>query len=112
MKTRADIEQAFRDISASTGWNLEGDNAWAFYFYDTDPELLDRLSEDLVGRGYRRVNLSEMEKEGWMLHVERVERHDPGTLFTRNGALTQLAKEHGIAAYDGWDVAPATVKKS
>lgn len=112
MKTQADLEKAFKDIRANTGWNLEGDNAWGFFFFDTNPELLDELSQELVAGGYRKVNLFEMDAEGWMLHVERVERHDPGSLFTRNGLLTKLAKEHGIAAYDGWDVAPVAVKKA
>ena len=112
MKTQADLEKAFRDIRASTGWNLDGDNAWGFFFFDTDPKLLDQLSDELVTGGYRRVNLFEMDADGWMLHVERVERHDPVSLFARNGVLTKMAKDRGIAAYDGWDVAPVAVKKA
>ena len=111
MKTQTDLEKALREISASTGWKLDGDNAWGFFFYDTDPELLDRVSERLVGEGYRRVNLFEMQEEGWMLHVERIETLDPAALFTRNGVLTKVAKDLGVAAYDGWDVQPVGVAK-
>lgn len=111
MQTQKELETALREISANTGWKLDGEIAWGYFFYDTDPELLDALGERLAGDGYRRVELVEMQREGWMLRLERIETMDPAALYARNDAMSKLAKELGVAAYDGWDVQPVAAKR-
>jgi hypothetical protein len=67
------------------------------------------LAEHLVSLDYRFVDIGELENESkrssgkYMLHVERVEIHRPDTLAKRNVAVSQLAPQWEVRAYDGWD---------
>lgn len=110
---RAQLEQMFDGIRQQTKWNIDGDMLWGYFFSDTRPDQLRAVRRELESQGYRFVDLYETGQDGkpsgrFMLHVEKVETHTVDSLDRRNAELDALAAKHGLQAYDGMDVGPAT----
>jgi len=110
------LEFSFAEMR-DAGWDPDGNLLWGYFFVDADVSKLRVLGEHLESLGYRFVDIGELENESkepsgkYMLHVERVEIHSPNTLAKRNVALSQLASQCDVGAYDGWDageVAPVS----
>jgi len=112
------LEFSFGEMR-DAGWDPDGDLLWGYFFVDVDVSKLQMLGEHLESLDYRFVDILELENEykepsgKYMLHVERVEIHRPDTLAKRNMALSQLASQYAVSAYDGWDAgqveAPAAI---
>ena len=107
MMTLQQMEEMFANMRAKTNWDVDGEMLWGYFFTDPDTNKLSRASERLTASGYRLVRIYPTDdKSTHVLHVERVEKHTPQTLQTRNGELEKLAAEFGLEAYDGMDVGP------
>ncbi len=103
--------------TADHGVDTERELLWGYFFVDRDPETLRSAVPDLLQDGYRLVALFEADAapdDGpaptWVLHVERVERHDVDSLDARNQQLNRFATACGIETYDGMDVGPVDGK--
>jgi regulator of ribonuclease activity B len=102
------LEFSFREMR-DAGWDTDSDLLWGYFFVDADVSKLERLSEHLKSLDYRFVDIGELQNESkepsgrHILHVERVEIHRPDTLAKRNVALSHLASQWTVSAYDGWD---------
>ena len=80
---------------------------WGYFFTSADKAKLERAAENLVQSGYDLGGIFQAEDEPmFVLHVERVEKHTPETLFSRNQQLEAFATEYELDAYDGMDVNP------
>jgi len=102
------LKAFFSDLQEETGWNLDGDMLWGYFFLSEDPDKLMAAGGKLADEGYSIVGVfdADEEEEGFVLHVERLETHTPETLHARNGELEAFASEYGLDSYDGMDVNP------
>ncbi len=95
----------FANMRANTKWDVDGELLWGYFFTDPDPKKLERIVEPLTSSGYRFVSIYETDdKSTYFLHVERVEKHSPETLYDRNAEFYKLAEKFGLESYDGMDV--------
>ena len=112
----AQLEEMFESIKTAGKWDMSAPMLWGYFFTDLSDEKLRSAAARLETMGYRYVALYEPElDEGaepyFFLHVEREEIHSVGSLDLRNHALTDFAKELGLATYDGMDVGPIQVRQ-
>lgn len=99
------IRSLFADLREQTDWNVDGPLTWGYYFTDTDRDRLKPLADHLAANGYRFVELYATEdNKRYFLHMERIERLRPETLFNRNQQMEALTAEFGVEAFDGIDV--------
>jgi Regulator of ribonuclease activity B len=106
-----DLEDMFANMRAQTRWDIDGELLWGYFFTDPNTRKLEQLSEHLTAHGYRLVLIYPTDdRSTHILHVERVEKHTPQTLFTRNGEFERLAGEFNLQSYDGMDVGPASMR--
>jgi hypothetical protein len=81
---------------------------WSFFFVDPDAAKLEPVAEHLRSMGYEIKGVMEPDEESerrvWLLRVDRVERHTPDSLHSRNIELQAVATRFGIEDYDGMDV--------
>jgi hypothetical protein len=107
MMTLQQMEEMFANMRTKTKWDVDGDMLWGYFFTDPDTNKLERASQRLTASGYRFVQIYPTDdKSTCVLHVERIEKHTPQTLQTRNGEFEKLAAEFGLESYDGMDVGP------
>ena len=107
MITLQQMEDMFANMRTKTKWDIDGDMLWGYFFTDRDPKKLERAAEPLVRGGYRLVSIYQTDdKSTYFLHVERIEKHTPQTLQSRNLELYRLAEEFALDSYDGMDVGP------
>jgi hypothetical protein len=105
MITLPELEDMFANMRANTKWDVDGELLWGYFFTDPDPKKLERIVEPLTSSGYRFVSIYETDdKSTYFLHVERVEKHSPETLYDRNAEFYKLAEKFGLESYDGMDV--------
>ena len=104
------IRQIFADAKQQDNWNLEEPMLFSYYFVDEDADKLDELGVKLEEQGYDFIGVFELGDEEpdeatgeYLLHVDREEKHTPETLAERNVELQNLADEHEIETYDGWE---------
>jgi hypothetical protein len=101
------IEGMFHRMRTEAGWNPEGPMLWGYFFTDKAEKPLLPLAQHLEDSGYRIVQLYPTDDGScFMLHVERIERHTPGSLYQRNSELEKMAMRFGVGSYDGMDVGP------
>ncbi len=111
--SRAQLEQMFAEIEANTAWDITGNMLWGYFFTSPNRSELEKIATELVGTGYRLVEIRKYDKGAsqeapeWVLHMERVERQSIDTLSARNDQLAGLASRHLDVVYDGMDVGPA-----
>jgi hypothetical protein len=106
------LVEAFTNMRTQTKWNLEGDMLWGFFFTNHTRGPLAPVAKHLAEKGYRVVDIYlDDERENWWLHVEKIEVHSVDSLLKREAELTELAAQHGLGSYDGWDVGPVPGEK-
>ena len=52
----AQLEQMFRNMKDQSGWNINGDLLWGYFFTDQNPQRLEPLGQHLSELGYRFVS--------------------------------------------------------
>jgi hypothetical protein len=101
------LEAMFHSMRTKSGWNTDGPLLWGYFFTDKAEKPLLPLAQHLADSGYRIVQLYPTDDDScFMLHVERIERHTPGSLYQRNSELEKMAIQFGVESYDGMDVGP------
>ena len=101
------IQLMFDNMRAQTRWNVDGPLLWGYFFIDPDHAKLETAAAELSGQGYHVVDIAPVDgRDVFRLHVERVERHTPQTLYARDIELEALARRLHIGIYDGMDVGP------
>lgn len=101
------LEQMFRNMKNESGWNINGDLLWGYFFTDQNPQRLEPLAQHLSKLGYRFVSIYETDdRSAHFPHVERIETHTPISLLKHPMQMNALAKQFGVASYDGMDVGP------
>lgn len=111
--SREQLSNMFGNIAKNTKWDMSRQMLWGYFFTHPTRQPLESVTGELSQLGYRvvKIYLSDKKQQTdpdlWWLHVERVEIHSAASLYKRNLELTEFAKRHGLAAYDGMDVGPA-----
>ena len=111
--SRADVDDMFARIRATTKWDIDHDMVWGYFFVAGSEMPLSNLSARLKSDGYRVVDDMGLRAEGgqsW-LHVEKVETHTVDSLNKRDHELCDLAAKFPNTKYDGMDVGPVNKKK-
>ena len=108
MIPKSELVEMFQAIAQQTDWDMNSEMLWGYFFSDDDPGKLEACSDRLAEDGYHFVDISEGDEpdDAWTLHIEKIEIHTPDSLDRRNQELAEIAKEMGLAAYDGMDVGP------
>ena len=104
------INEIFATARNEDGWNTDEEMLYSYYFVDTDVDKLEKLGLKLEADGYDFVDIFELGDEEtdestgeYLLHIDKVETHTPESLAQRNVEFQNLANEHDIASYDGWE---------
>jgi len=105
------LEEMFAHIRAKTKWPIDSAMLWGYFFTDTNRAKLNKAADELRKRGYAVVGIREPtvdddDQQTLVLHVERLETHNPESLYLRNEDLYKLADDFHLASYDGMDVGP------
>lgn len=100
---RANINSIF-DKMELQGVDTKKPLLYGFFFYDKDTLKLEKLKDELVKDNYKFVRLERIEKQDFILHVEKVEIHSRTSLLEREAQLDKLSKKFHVTTYDGWDV--------
>jgi len=99
------IQIMFDNMRAQTRWNVDGPLLWGYFFLDADHAKLEAAAAALSDQGYHVVDIAPIDgRDMFRLHVERVERHTPQSLYARDIELEALARKLHIGVYDGMDV--------
>ncbi len=104
--TRAQLDSMFAEMKAHAPWNLDGDLLWGYFFTSPDRSQLEKAGNELSAKGYRLVEIRQVQPDHWQLHLEKVEHHTAASLDQRNKELYDLAAEYTQVTYDGMDVGP------
>lgn len=99
----ADLESIYANMHAD-GVNTDQDMLYGYFFTDKEPTKLKEVSRALEKEGFKEVAIYPNEEGHFWLHVERIETHNPASLFELNKSLYQLADKYEIDAYDGFDI--------
>jgi len=101
------LQTMFVELGSETGWKLDGEMLWSFYFAAPTPEVLESVVDALEPYGFDLDEIFENEDEpGFYLEVGRAETHTPETLFARNAELEAIAAKFEGVEYDGMEVDP------
>jgi len=101
------LRQMFWNMKNRSGWDVDGNLLWGYFFTDPNPIKLEPLATHLVGMGYRLISIYETDdRSTYFLHVERVETHTPSSLLKHTIEMNALAVKFGVASYDGMDAGP------
>lgn len=84
---------------------------FGYFFYDKDKSKLEKLKDELLKDNYRLVSLEKVDKNKYILHLEKIEIHTRESLLRRENWLDELAKKYKVELYDGWDVGNADPTK-
>ena len=92
----------FRDNSRR-GAGLDRPMLWGYFFIDANRKKLKALVPELETSGLRFVEIFKGDDVLW-LHVEEELEHSPASLHKRCSDLDELANQHGLLNFDGFDV--------
>jgi regulator of ribonuclease activity B len=96
------------DLMMQVGWDIEADMLWGYRFLDSDKAKLQRLARHLESLSYRGAKISrpdgEDEPSGYLLYVEKIEKHSSATMLQGNEEFRALAVTFDIESYKGWVV--------
>lgn len=110
--TLEQLEEMFRKMSVESGWDTDAELLWGYFFTDPNIEKLRPAAEHLAGLGYGIVDIYPTDDGSTcFLHVEKVERHTPESLHSRNTEFYNLAGQFDLESYDGMDVGPVLKKR-
>lgn len=97
------IEELFNNMK-SNGVNTESEMLYGYFFTNQTPGQLEKLGEQLRTENYKFVDIYQDEDQLFWLHVERIEIHNPKSLFALNKELYQIAEKYKLDSYDGFDI--------
>ena len=104
------IKEIFNTARTEDGWNPDEEMLYSFYFVGKDVDKLEKLGLELEKQGYDFLDIFELGDEEteestgeYLLHIDKVEIHTPDSLAARNVEFQQLADQHEIESYDGWE---------
>ena len=104
------IKEIFADAKREDNWNLDEEMLYSYYFVDESVDKLENLGLKLEADGYDFIDVFELGDEEtekptgeYLLHIDKVEIHTPESLAQRNVEFSNLAKDYGVATYDGWE---------
>lgn len=105
------LQLTFRDLKRF-GFDTDSNLLWGYLFADPDEAKLRRLGIYLETLGFRSAGTTQSDKEepetgGYILRMEKVEKHTPVTLAQRDQDLKALAVTFGIKSYNRWTVSKA-----
>ncbi|WP_373650968.1 MULTISPECIES: ribonuclease E inhibitor RraB [unclassified Schlesneria] len=106
MIPKSELIEMFEAIAEQTDWDMSSEMLWGYFFTDDDRDKLESFADHLVEQGYVFVEIAEGDEadDPLTLQVEKIEIHNPESLFQRNQELADLAQKMGISSYDGMDV--------
>jgi hypothetical protein len=104
------IKEIFATAENEDKWNLREEMLFSYYFVDESIERLEKLGAKLEADGLDFIGIFEIGDEEtdestgeYLLQIDKVEIHTPESLAQRNVEFQNLADEHEIASYDGWE---------
>ena len=104
------IREIFETARREDDWKLEEEMLYSYYFVDESVDKLENLGLKLEADGYDFIDVFELGDEEtekptgeYLLHIDKVEIHTPESLAQRNVEFSNLAKDYGVATYDGWE---------
>jgi hypothetical protein len=100
------IEELFNNMKSS-GVNTDNEMLYGYFFTNQTSEKLEKLADQLKGEDYNFVDIHQDDSMLFWLHVERIEKHNPKSLFARNKELYKLAENYEVDSYDGFDIGNA-----
>jgi len=86
------------------GVDIDQKMLYGYFFTNTEPKLLEKVSEFLKKDEFDYVDIYQDENGEYCLHVERIETHNAKSLFKLNKKLYAVAKKYRVTAYDGFDI--------
>jgi len=84
--------------------NPDNEMLYGYFFTNKTREPLERLADDLKKENYKYVSIYPDEDNLLWLHVEKIEIHNPKSLFALNKQLYALADKYNLESYDGFDI--------
>ena len=104
------IKEIFETARTEDKWNLDEEMLYSYYFVDESVDKLEKLGQHLAEQGYEFIDVFELGDEEteeptgeFLLHIDKNEIHTPESLAQRNVEFQNLADEHEIETYDGWE---------
>lgn len=97
------IEELF-DNMKSNGVNTDREMLYGYFFTNKTREPLQKLADELKKQSYKFVDIYPDENNLLWLHIEKIEIHNPKSLFARNQQLYALADKYRLDSYDGFDI--------
>jgi hypothetical protein len=104
------IKEIFETARTEDKWNLDEEMLYSYYFVDESADKLEKLGLHLAEQGYDFIDVFELGDEEteeptgeFLLHIDKNEIHTPESLAQRNVEFQNLADEHEIETYDGWE---------
>lgn len=77
---------------------------YGYFFINTEPKLLEKVSEYLKNDEFDYVDIYQDENGEYLLHMERIETHNAKSLFKLNKKLYAVANKYQVTSYDGFDI--------
>lgn len=103
------LQTMFKELGSETGWQLDGEMLWTYYFTAATPEALESVVDALESYEFEVDEIFENEEEpGYILEIGRIEKHTPESLFALNAELEAIASKFEGVEYDGMEVNPAS----
>lgn len=97
------IEELFSNMKSS-GVNTDSQMLYGYFFTNKTREPLQKLADDLKKENYKFVDIYPDEENLLWLHVEKIEIHNPKSLFALNKQFYALADKYRLDSYDGFDI--------
>lgn len=97
------IQGIFNKITNDAKWDIGAELRWGYFFIDDERKHLQDLSEALNKESYQELDLS-FNGKSYTLHVEKPEVLTPETMYARGHYLAEIAHQHCVKRYDGFDV--------
>jgi hypothetical protein len=94
----------FERIRATSGFNLEKEATYGYFFVGSDPNALNSVRSALTKLGYQFVSQHEARRASFVLQMAKVEIHTVNSMVARNRELFDLAQSIKEVRYDGWDI--------
>lgn len=97
------IEELFNNMK-SNGVDTDSEMLYGYFFTNKTREPLEKLAKELENKNYKFVDIYPDKDNLLWLHVEKIETHDPKSLFALNKELYALADKYNLDSYDGFDI--------
>ncbi|MBU3026052.1 DUF695 domain-containing protein [Zobellia galactanivorans] len=96
--------QEIYDHMHSNGVNTDADMLYGYFFTNSEPQTLEKVSELLKSEGFEHVDIYPDDTGEYWLHLERIESHNASSLFELNKTLYAVADKFNLSSYDGFDI--------